>query len=267
MERVIKFYSKYEEENRLTTNKARMVEFDLTTHLLDPFIKPSDHLLELGAGTGIYSFYFATQGVNVVASDITPKHVKLMEIKKMQMELGDQIQPMLLNATDLSSLEDASFDHVLNLGPFYHLIQEEDRRKALNEALRVLKPGGKLAIAYINKQYVLHSAMLRNNKYLNKHFIDQILTTGVIKEEDEFSFWTDAYFTTPTEMETFLSDYPLEIKVHAATDGITPLVREPIDKMDFDEYETWLYYFKQVCQDSSIIGMSNHVLVICEKIT
>lgn len=51
-----------------------------------------------------------------------------------------------------------SFDVVLCLGPMYHLLKDEDRIKCIDECLRVLKPDGILAIAYINiyAQYVIH---------------------------------------------------------------------------------------------------------------
>lgn len=54
-----------------------------------------------------------------------------------------------VTATDLSRFPDAAFDAVLLLGPLYHLLEEEERRQAMAEAYRVLKPGGPLFAAFI----------------------------------------------------------------------------------------------------------------------
>ena len=46
---------------------------------------------------------------------------------------------------------DRSADLVLLLGPLYHLTEAEDRKQALREAARVLRPGGCLLAAGISR--------------------------------------------------------------------------------------------------------------------
>lgn len=58
------------------------------------------------------------------------------------------------NALDLTMLEAASFDVVLCLGPLYHLEHEAQRTRCLEQALRVLKPGGSAFFAFINNDMV-----------------------------------------------------------------------------------------------------------------
>ena len=48
------------------------------------------------------------------------------------------------NAVDLNSLKDDIFDITLVLGPLYHLYDELDIDKAIKEAIRVTKSGGKI---------------------------------------------------------------------------------------------------------------------------
>ena len=64
----------------------------------------------------------------------------------------------VLDATDLSIFEDGTFDVVLNMGPFYHLLTEEKRDKCLSECIRVLKKGGLLITAYIPRFSVFQHA-------------------------------------------------------------------------------------------------------------
>ena len=46
------------------------------------------------------------------------------------------------DARDLTWFRDGSFDAVLLLGPLYHLLAEEERRRAIREAWRVAQAGG-----------------------------------------------------------------------------------------------------------------------------
>lgn len=159
MSNIVDFYNKYDEDIRLSTNKARKTEFNVTTSVLNEYIKAEDKIIEIGAGTGIYSFYYASKGNEVLATDITPKHVEIMKEKLNSFD-NINFKAEVANATDLSQYEAESFDVVLCLGPMYHLTNEEDREGCINESLRILKKGGLLAVAYINKDFILNSAML-----------------------------------------------------------------------------------------------------------
>lgn len=76
MKDVINYYEAYDEESRLTRDNARKVEFVVTTEILNKYIVPNHKILELGAGTGAYSIYFSKRGNEVLATDLTPKHIE-----------------------------------------------------------------------------------------------------------------------------------------------------------------------------------------------
>lgn len=97
-------------------------------------------ILDCAAGTGIYAFWLADKGHDVTATDITPRHIDY--INKNLAATNQPMRTAVLDATDMSLFEDETFDVVLNMGPFYHLITEEQREKCLSECLRVLKRGG-----------------------------------------------------------------------------------------------------------------------------
>ena len=59
MNYVVDSYENYKEENRLTTNNARRIEFVTTTRVLDEIIGTNSKILDCAAGTGIYAFWFA----------------------------------------------------------------------------------------------------------------------------------------------------------------------------------------------------------------
>ncbi|MDF2885125.1 MAG: methyltransferase type 11, partial [Clostridiaceae bacterium] len=241
MNNIVKFYENYDEESRISTNNARKVEFNVTISILNKYIGYKDKIIELGAGTGVYSFYYATRGNEVVATDITPKHVEIIQQKLCENNNGIRLESEVVDATDLSKYASESFDAVLCLGPMYHLIYQKDRENCIKESLRVLKKGGILAVAYINKHYVLNSVMTQDKRFLIHNFVDKLLGGGTIKEGEEECFWTDAFFTTPSEMESLISKFDIQIIDHVSTDGISPFLGNLVDEMNGEEYDAWMH--------------------------
>ena len=76
MNEVVKYYENYKEEDRLTTNNARRLEYLTTIHYFDKLFNSKCSILDCAAGTGIYAFYLADKGHNVTATDITPRHIE-----------------------------------------------------------------------------------------------------------------------------------------------------------------------------------------------
>lgn len=76
----------------------------------------------------------------------------------------------MLDATDMYCFQDASFDVVLNMGPFYHLIDKKARKKCLEGSLRVLKIGGYFVVAYIPRLYLNQMIAMLDVKYVDEQF-------------------------------------------------------------------------------------------------
>lgn len=265
MKNIIDFYEKYDEESRLTAGKAKRIEFLTTTHLLNDHIQSNHKIIELGAGTGVYSFYYAAMGCQVVATDITPHYIEIIEKKLEKIEDELHLETKVTNAIDLSQFETESFDVVLCLGPMYHLTEARDRDRCIDESLRALKKGGLLAIAYINKHFVINNIVTKDSSFITGTFVDNIIGIGVIKKEEKECFWTDAFFTTPNEIESFIDTFNVTIIDHIATDGISPILKDAIDNMSEKQYSAWLHYHLKSCRDKSIMGLSNHGLLLCRK--
>ncbi len=265
MSSVTEFYERYDEENRLTRDNARKIEFTVTTTILDEQIKPHYKIIELGAGVGAYSFYYAEKGNEVVATDITPKHVDIIKQKLKEKSGEIRLSAEVANAIDLSQYESENFDVVTCLGPMYHLKDEEDRIKCIQESLRVLKPGGILAIAYINKHYIIHVVMAHLKQFFTPTFIDEVLSSGITKEGGIECFLPVGFFTSPTEIEAFIRNFNIEVTDHVATDGLCSLLRDNINELNEEQYEAWKKYILSSCREKSMLGISNHGLLVCRK--
>lgn len=261
---VVNTYENYKEEDRLTTNNARKIEFITTTRVFDELITSKRNILDCAAGTGIYAFWLAEKGHDVIATDITPRHIDI--IRQNLAASNHSMRTAILDATDMSLFEDETFDVVLNMGPFYHLITEEQREKCLSECIRVLKKGGLLVTAYIPRYYVFQYVAMSDEEYLDSALAKQLVETGVLHHDDEKCFWTDTYYSSKEEMETVYCAHNLKIIDHFAQDGLAPLLSHKVDSWNEDQFRIWCDYHYSICREQSVLGSSNHVIIIGEKL-
>lgn len=260
---VVESYENYKEEDRLSTNNARKIEFLTTVRVFDELITGKKKILDCAAGTGIYAFHLADKGHNVTATDITPRHIEI--IKNATKSKPYEIKAQVLDAIDMSVFEDETFDIVLNMGPFYHLIEESNRVKCFNESLRVLKKGGLLITAYIPRYYVFQYVALQNDYFLDSKLAQQLIKTGILRHDDEKCFWTDTYYATPEEMEDLYRSEKIEIIDHFAQDGATAHFANEVDNFSDEQFKIWCDYHYSVCRERSLLGASNHVVIVGRK--
>lgn len=262
MDEVIRSYENYREEDRLTTNNARRIEFMTTVRMLGAHLPPRARLLDCAAGTGVYALHYAEQGHDVTALDLTPRHIEVLRAalkdKPFSMETD------VCDATDLSRFADASFDAVLCMGPLYHLPDAAPRAKCLSECTRVLRPGGLLAVAYISRFFILlHSAL--NNPTAVNPLTEKLLSNGALYANDPGNTWTDTYFATPQDMEEALAGAGLRVIDHFAADGLSPLLHGQVDALSPEAFAAWCDCHYRTCREPSLLGYSNHGMVIGQK--
>lgn len=164
------YYSTGVEDKRLQADKAHQVEFLTTTRYIDKYLKPNDKILEVGAGTGVYSIYYAEKGYEVKSLELVPENINILK-SKITKDMNINVTEG--TALDLSCYENNTFDMTLVLGPLYHLYTEEDKKKAIEEALRVTKPNGYLYIAYLTNDSVMLSYGLKKRHLLDKGLFDE----------------------------------------------------------------------------------------------
>jgi ubiquinone/menaquinone biosynthesis C-methylase UbiE len=105
-------------------------------------------VLEIGIGTGRIALPLLASGVNVTGIDIAPRMLEQLEAKyaMWQAEAGEDVKGRLtVQIADMTALpfDDASFDAVIAVHVL-HLVPEW--RKALDEAVRILRPGAALLL-------------------------------------------------------------------------------------------------------------------------
>lgn len=64
---------------------------------------------------------------------------------------------------------------------------------------------------------------------------------------------------------TDIKTHGIEIIDHFAQDGLTPLFSDKVDNWSEDQFEIWSDYHNSVCREESIMGASNHVIIVGRK--
>ena len=112
--------------------------------LLDAQVQPTDRLLEVGCGSGVIARWLAREELcarPIAALDLNPFLLREARALSLADGLADAITFETGNAESLP-YDDNSFDLVLSVT----LIEECDADMAIREMVRVVKPGGRVAI-------------------------------------------------------------------------------------------------------------------------
>ena len=253
------YYNNYNEDARLLSQHGR-VEYLTTMKYINESIAGIEDpsILEIGAGTGRYSVILAKRGLRVTALELVAHNLDVLRAK---LDGTEPITAMQGNALDLSVLRDNTFDLTMLLGPMYHLYTKEDQLRALSEAVRVTKPGGRILAAYcMNEGTIIHFVFAKNHlRYVEER--DLLTPDWHCKSDPQEVF--DLVRTE--DIAALDAELPVERLKLVAADGATNYNRELIDAMDGETFAKWMEYHFAVCERQDLVGASHHTLDILRK--
>ena len=257
---LIDFYSNYDEDGRLSS-KQGAVEFLTTMRYIERYIKPGDHVLEVGAATGRYSHTLARKGYTVDAVDLIEHNI---EIFRQNTQPDEKVTITQGNAMDLSAFPDSKYDITLILGPLYHLYNNEDKRQALYEAIRVTKDGGFIFTAHvISDGCLLDEGFKRGNinipEYIKKGLIDPVTFAAKSEPKELFEL------VRKECIDDLMSVFPVTRLHYIASDGYAHHMRETLETMDDDTFDLYLKYHFATCERDDLLGITSHALDIFRK--
>lgn len=252
-EQVAAIYEVFNENNRLNDSKAARVEFITTMHYIQKYLAPGSKILDVGAGAGEYSLHLAQLGYEVTAVELVPANISAFEKK---IEKGMNVTLHEGNALDLGRFEDETFDVTLLMGPLYHLKREEDRLKAVKEAMRVTRKNGTIFFAFISNDMVILTEFSRRPDF----FEDSSYDHETFKVND-FPF----VFATVAEGRKLLTDGGIHLLHQVASDGVSELMADNINALGDGDYEQYLRYHLYCCEKPEMLGRSNHLLFVGKK--
>ena len=137
---VNEFNKSHNEEERLAARSGQ-IEFMTTMKYIHEYLKLGMRVLEIGAGTGRYSLALAAEGYRVDAVELAERNLEVFRSK-------------------------------LNTDIPINLFQEESKRQALEEAIRVTKRGGMIFAAYcMNEATILQRGCRAYRNYREEKLV------------------------------------------------------------------------------------------------
>jgi len=269
VELVKRYYTELNEGewNRLVKNPYNRLEFDTTMHFLRKHLPERGLVLDAGGGPGRYTVELAKLGYDVVLLDLTPRMLEIARGKIREAGVGDRVRQVLEgSAEDLSRFDSSSFDAVLCLGgPLSHLVHEDRRLTAVKELIRVARPGAPIFASVIGRLALCMNSVV----YLwpemkdNRDLYRQYTTTGqylggfgfapchfYLSEELRGEFEGRAQIIEMVGLEGMFSTHEQRYnEVHALGEHNELL------------WETHL----KTCTHPSLVGVSEHFMIICRK--
>ena len=252
------FYGQTDEDFRLLKSRHGQLEYCTTMTYIHRYAAKGSKILEVGAGTGRYSIALAKEGMDVTAVELLEGNLAVLRensrgIANIRSYQGD--------ATDLALFADDTFDVTLSLGPMYHLYEADEVNRAIDEAIRVTKPGGVILFAFISVFAIMYANYFYGNwaggreenftdDYNVKHFKEQLFTGYDV-----------------TEFENLFRKKPVEWLTTTGVDGLL----EPIEKRtDFslsdEDFKLLAEWYLAFSEKRELLGNTNHLLYICRKL-
>jgi SAM-dependent methyltransferase len=258
------YYSRWQESERLSSLEGELERVRtqqlLSRHLPDP---PGE-IYDIGGAAGVHAFWLQARGYHVHLIDPIERHLE--QAREHEARSGLKLASILrADARDLQ-VASGSGDAVLLFGPLYHLLDPDDRMRALGEARRILKPGGFLFAAGISRFASLIDGVC-SGAFADPQFREIVagdLASGEHRNPSNHPYYfTTAYFHRPDELGEEVSRAGFSDVRLAAVEG--PMWRgEGIRKAWADrvQRERLLEFLRAIETEVSVLGGSAHFLAI-----
>lgn len=269
-EHIKNWYNEYGEQETLRWERSIIeeVKYEIHLQILNDNIQKEDKVLELGAGTGMFTKEIAKITSDLIVSDLSSVQLDLNKKRASDLDYFEKVKSWdIIDITNLSSFKDNSFDKIVCFGgPLSYVF--EKKHDALKEFKRVLKPNGMALISVMNLWGTI-----------NEHLLPII--TGVPKEENEKIIKTGNLHPSsyaPTEhhchmfrLDEFKSDIEkakFQIIDISASNSLSALRVSDLEKLKKDD-EKWNYFLsleKRACKSLGMIESGSHIIIAIKNI-
>jgi ubiquinone/menaquinone biosynthesis C-methylase UbiE len=237
------FYDNYgmSEWERLNSSAYNRINFYLHMHFLHSFIGQGKKVLDAGCGAGRFSIEIAKSGSDVTLFDISREQLRIAENKLLENNLLSKVEGIINgDLRDLSMIKDNQFDTVVCYGaPLNYLL--ENREKAVEELIRVTKPGGTVLISVNSKWGVIRTQLGRDDFDYTSFFgrpdywlINEVVDTGDLPQHEMVSH-PPRHFFEAEELETLLLRLGLNNVILGGSPCVTSAFRKAAEALEKDE--------------------------------
>jgi ubiquinone/menaquinone biosynthesis C-methylase UbiE len=200
------YTNRHDEARRLSSTLKGQLERLRVHELLTRYLPtPPARVADVGGGPGVHASWLGEQGYDVELLDPVEHHVAQARRAGIPAITGDARRLPWPNECK---------DAVLMAGPMYHLTEAADRRLAIREATRVLRPGGTLAVIAINRTANLIGSALANTLQQRRSTIEEILSDGFSPANERMA---NTCYHTVAQLRSELSRFMSQVQILGLT--------------------------------------------------
>ena len=273
------FYNESAEREYFRTMKSphNLLEFQTTEYFYKKYLKPGMKILDAGGGPGRYTIDLAKQGYHMTLLDISDKELDVARRKIKQYHVDKFVDSVDLGSITELPYKDNSFDMVLCLGgPLSHLRTESDRKKAIQELVRVAKPGAKIFMSVMARPAVLNLCVKDLKKYIKTYgykneqdFWDETNTLAKIGDDNWFVGCSYAHFFWPSEFKDLVLKSAKNTKLlhNIALEWPNQNTHREFDKIakNKNHYKKWMDLHYSICEHPDMLSLSAHIMIVIQK--
>ncbi|MGD0225543.1 MAG: methyltransferase domain-containing protein [Terriglobia bacterium] len=243
------------------------VELGVTLRWLGRMAKAGDVVVEIGVGGGHYTEFLAKVDCRLHLVDVSARLLDAVEKKLHRAGLEGRIFGRYdLSATNLEGMPSASADVVLLMGPLYHLQSLAERQRSVRESTRILKRGGTIFAAGINRLAYLRDLLRLSFGPASERvaFHQQYLRDGNLDPEHAPPIGY-AHLTTARDFRALFEDQ-FETTAFLGVESFTAPWQKTFGALPAAERELWLDLVEETGQTPEGIGQSDHFLFVGRKL-
>ena len=261
------YYERAPEEARLEQGPFQLEEAR-TRDLIERYAPPPPAtVVDVGGAAGAYALWLAEAGYAVHLLDAVPRLVAEAQARSaaakrplVSCRVGDA------RALDVPA---GTADIVLLLGPLYHLTDPGDRARSLQEAARVLRPGGRLFAAAISRWASALDGLARDVLQDPRFalIVEQDLRDGQHRNPTErLDYFTTAYFHRPEELAAEVRAAGLALDGVYGLEGPGWILPDVAERMaDAHRRASLLRVARMMETEPSVLGSSAHLLAVAQR--
>lgn len=259
------FYQQAPEEDRLESHPLEALR---TRELIQRYAPTAPAtVIDIGGAAGAYALWLAEAGYIVHLLDAAPRLVA--EARRRSATRSRPLASCEVGDARTTNFSDDTADMVLLLGPLYHLTTTADRRSALIEAARVLKPGGRLFAAAITRWASALDGLARD--LFQDHQFAAIVERDVRDGQHRnptgrLDYFTTAYFHRPEDLRAEALDAGLLVDGIFGVEGPGWLLPDVSARLENARRREDLLRVARIFEsEPSVLGISAHLLLVGRK--